>query len=136
MCSSNPRCMKCAGPHKSKDCPKPNRDTQPKCLHCNGAHTANFTDCPKNPFNRKPFSAVPENAWSDRAVLAKIKAPPIPTVEPNATSLNPAHSHTCIHFKASKSGSFFQTNVQYDVNNDEFLLKPNSKFLPDEKSNC
>ncbi|GBN73114.1 hypothetical protein AVEN_65922-1 [Araneus ventricosus] len=75
MCSRNLRCMKCAGLHKSKDCPKPSRDTQPKCLHCNGAHTSNFTDCPKNPFNRKPFPAAPENAWSDPAVLAKIKAP-------------------------------------------------------------
>ncbi|GBN29594.1 hypothetical protein AVEN_37229-1 [Araneus ventricosus] len=101
--------MKCAGPHKSKHCPKP-RDMQPNCLHCNGAHTANFTECPKNPLNRKLFPAAPENAWSDRAISAKIKFPPISTVEPNATSLYPAHSHTCavcIHFKASKSGSFF-----------------------------
>ncbi|GBN74422.1 hypothetical protein AVEN_252267-1 [Araneus ventricosus] len=81
--------MKCAGPHKSKDCPKP-RVTSPKCLHCNGVHTANFTGCPKNPINRKSFLAAPENAWSNPAVIAKIKAPPIPTVESTPTSLNPA----------------------------------------------
>ncbi|GBM70568.1 hypothetical protein AVEN_17248-1 [Araneus ventricosus] len=63
LCSRNPRCMKCAGPHKSKDCLKP-RDTPPKCLHCNGAHTASFTGCLKNPMNRKSFQVTPENAWS------------------------------------------------------------------------
>ncbi|GBN82404.1 Nucleic-acid-binding protein from transposon X-element [Araneus ventricosus] len=82
LCTRNPRCMKCAGPHRSRECPKP-KDTPPKCLHCNGPHTANFTGCPKNPVNRRTFSEAPENAWAYPAIIAKIKMPPTPAVEPN-----------------------------------------------------
>ncbi|GBN76416.1 RNA-directed DNA polymerase from mobile element jockey [Araneus ventricosus] len=78
--------MKCAGPHRSKECPKP-KDTPPKCLHCNGPHTANFTGCPKNPVNRRTFSEAPENAWADPVIISKIKMPPTPAVEPDP---NPA----------------------------------------------
>ncbi|GBM63526.1 hypothetical protein AVEN_73803-1 [Araneus ventricosus] len=81
--------MKCAELHKSKDCPKP-RDAPPKCLYCNGAHTAIFTGCPKISINRKSLPAAPENYWLDLAVIAKVKASPIPTVEPIPTSLNSA----------------------------------------------
>ncbi|GBN43939.1 hypothetical protein AVEN_268193-1 [Araneus ventricosus] len=98
-----------------------------------------FHRMPKEPLNREPFPAAPENAWSDRAVLTKIMAPTISTVEPNATSLNAATQfipRPAQFESTSKSVNFFQTNVQYDVNNNEFLLKPNGKFLPDEKSNC
>ncbi|GBN88367.1 hypothetical protein AVEN_242096-1 [Araneus ventricosus] len=71
LCTRNPRCMKCAGPHRS-EMPKP-KDTPPKCL-CNGL-TANFTGC-QNPVNRRTFSEAPENAWADPAIFAKIKIPP------------------------------------------------------------
>ncbi|GBL85315.1 putative RNA-directed DNA polymerase from transposon X-element [Araneus ventricosus] len=86
LCTRNPRCMRCAGPHRSREFPKP-KDTPPKCLHCNGPHTANFTGCPKNPVNRRTFSEAPENAWADSAIIVKIKMPPTPAVEPNP---NPA----------------------------------------------
>ncbi|GBO22578.1 putative RNA-directed DNA polymerase from transposon X-element [Araneus ventricosus] len=82
LCTRNPRCMKCAGPHRSRECPKP-KDTPPKCLHCNGPHTTNFTGCPKNPVNRRTFPEAPENAWADPAIIAKIEMPPTPAVEPN-----------------------------------------------------
>ncbi|GBM27726.1 Nucleic-acid-binding protein from transposon X-element [Araneus ventricosus] len=91
LCTRNPRCMKCAGPHRSRECPKP-KDTTPKCLHCNCPHTANFTGCPKNPVNRTNFSEAPENAWADPTIFAKMKMPPTPAVETNpnpATQFNP-----------------------------------------------
>ncbi|GBO44388.1 hypothetical protein AVEN_123042-1 [Araneus ventricosus] len=74
-CTRSPRCMKCAGNHWSRDCPKPT-DTPATCLHCGGNHTANYTGCPKNPLNRKSFPAAPTNAWSDPAALARIKEKP------------------------------------------------------------
>ncbi|GBO18446.1 putative RNA-directed DNA polymerase from transposon X-element [Araneus ventricosus] len=86
LCTRNPKCIKCAGPHRSRECPKP-KDTPSKCLHCNCPHTANFTGCPKNPINRRTFSVAPENAWADPAIIAKIKMSPTPAVEPNP---NPA----------------------------------------------
>ncbi|GBN61235.1 hypothetical protein AVEN_226505-1 [Araneus ventricosus] len=67
--------MKCAGNHWSRNCPKP-RETPAICFHCKGNHTANYYGCPKNPLNIKSFPTAPANAWSDPAVLAKIKETP------------------------------------------------------------
>lgn len=44
-CGASPRCVKCAGKHKAKDCTKP-LDVKPKCTNCNGDHTANYKKCP------------------------------------------------------------------------------------------
>ncbi|GBN31534.1 Nucleic-acid-binding protein from transposon X-element [Araneus ventricosus] len=82
LCTRNPRCMKCAGPHRYREYPK-SKDTPPKCLRCNDPHTANFTGCPKNPINRRTFPEAPENAWTDPSIIAKIKMPPTPAEEPN-----------------------------------------------------
>ncbi|GBN85974.1 hypothetical protein AVEN_201422-1 [Araneus ventricosus] len=74
-CTRDPRCMKCAGNHWSRDCPKP-KETPATCLHCKGNHTANYSGCPRNPLNRKSFPTAPANAWSDTAALAKVKETP------------------------------------------------------------
>ena len=44
-CNRRPRCVKCAGPHLSKDCPKKNWESQVKCALCNGNHPANYKGC-------------------------------------------------------------------------------------------
>lgn len=74
-CTRTPRCLKCAGNHWSRDCPKP-PDTPATCLHCSGNHTANYSGCPKNPLNRRSFPAPPPNAWSDPLAIAKVKEVP------------------------------------------------------------
>lgn len=43
-CGRNPRCVKCAGKHHTKDCNKP-ADTKPKCVHCGEQHPANYRGC-------------------------------------------------------------------------------------------
>ena len=44
-CNHQPRCVKCAGAHPSRECGKaPNEP--PTCANCSGGHTANFTSCP------------------------------------------------------------------------------------------
>lgn len=43
-CFKVPRCVKCAGKHKTSECVKPK--TQPaKCANCNEAHPANYRGC-------------------------------------------------------------------------------------------
>ncbi|GBN91012.1 putative RNA-directed DNA polymerase from transposon X-element [Araneus ventricosus] len=74
-CTRDPRCMKCAGNHWYRDCPKP-KETLATCLHCMGNHTANYSGCPQNPLNRKSFPTAPANAWSDPAALEKVKETP------------------------------------------------------------
>jgi hypothetical protein len=43
-CNKPPRCVKCAGPHLTSTCIKPN-STQPKCCHCGKNHPANYRGC-------------------------------------------------------------------------------------------
>jgi hypothetical protein len=43
-CNKDPRCVKCAGKHHTKDCKKP-KEAQPKCVHCGEAHPANYRGC-------------------------------------------------------------------------------------------
>lgn len=44
-CNLAYRCVKCAGPHDAKQCPKPNEEP-PKCCNCNGSHVASWKGCP------------------------------------------------------------------------------------------
>jgi len=43
-CNKDPRCVKCAGKHHTKECKKP-KEAQPKCVHCGEAHPANYRGC-------------------------------------------------------------------------------------------
>jgi len=43
-CSKDPRCVKCAGKHHTKECRKP-KEAKPKCVHCGEAHPANYRGC-------------------------------------------------------------------------------------------
>lgn len=44
-CRHDPRCVKCAGPHMTRDCTK-STDEPPKCCNCGGEHPASFRGCP------------------------------------------------------------------------------------------
>lgn len=44
-CNLAYRCVKCAGPHDAKQCPKKD-DEPPKCCNCNGDHVASWKGCP------------------------------------------------------------------------------------------
>lgn len=59
-CLMEPRCVKCAEKHLSKDCPLPppkdkNDRTGLKCANCGGNHTANYRGCKSYP---KKFNSV------------------------------------------------------------------------------
>lgn len=43
-CSSNPKCVKCAGDHHTKDCIK-EKKAVPKCANCSERHPANYRGC-------------------------------------------------------------------------------------------
>ncbi|GBN34799.1 hypothetical protein AVEN_92851-1 [Araneus ventricosus] len=46
FCQREPVCMKCAGPHDKRNCPKPS-ETPEMIAICEGDHTANYTGCPE-----------------------------------------------------------------------------------------
>ncbi|GBM13883.1 hypothetical protein AVEN_44135-1 [Araneus ventricosus] len=82
FCQRDPKYLKCAGNHLTKNCVKP-ADTPAKCCHCNGPHTANFSGCPQNLLNKKQekeakqkrntLNPVPQNAWSNSAAIDKFR---------------------------------------------------------------
>lgn len=43
-CSKEPRCVRCAGKHESKNCDKPS-DSNPKCVNCGEEHPASYRGC-------------------------------------------------------------------------------------------
>ena len=44
-CNYPPKCVKCAGPHPTRECTKA-REVAPVCVNCAGTHTANYSKCP------------------------------------------------------------------------------------------
>ena len=47
-CKSEAKCMRCAKPHKSSECPGKGKESfRPKCINCNGEHVAASRECPK-----------------------------------------------------------------------------------------
>lgn len=60
-CYKKPKCVKCAGEHRSKDCPAP-KDSTPKCANCGKNHTSNHRGC-----------AVYEDKLQRRAIPVKKK---------------------------------------------------------------
>ena len=47
-CKKDQKCVRCAGPHKSTDCPDKNKETLiVKCSNCNGNHVAASKECSK-----------------------------------------------------------------------------------------
>lgn len=63
QCKMQPRCVKCAGGHKSMDCPLgKGKIEQVKCCNCSGTHAASFRGCPKFPENKKKFNSTPVSA--------------------------------------------------------------------------
>jgi len=44
-CCASPRCVKCAGNYKAKDCTKPPEE-KPKCTNCEADYIANYKKCP------------------------------------------------------------------------------------------
>ncbi|GFT43530.1 RNA-directed DNA polymerase from mobile element jockey, partial [Nephila pilipes] len=77
-CTREPKCVKCAGIHLTRECTKA-AGTPPKCCLCDGEHPANYLACPRNPINHppKPKDAPPPvNRWRLRAAARA------PRVEP------------------------------------------------------
>lgn len=46
-CMLSPRCLKCAGPHETRQCADQKTPLVIKCINCDGNHTANNIECPR-----------------------------------------------------------------------------------------
>ena len=61
-CNAPYRCMKCAEPHSTHECPKP-KTTPPLCANCNSPHVSTYHSCPMNPVNlKKTYSGATKSS--------------------------------------------------------------------------
>lgn len=79
FCAVAPACVKCAGPHLTRDCTK-KIEQPPKCVNCGGAHPANYRSCTKSP-NAASYAKV--------ATAAQVR----PLTGPQKPSYTPSPSH-------------------------------------------
>ncbi|CAH1105301.1 unnamed protein product [Psylliodes chrysocephalus] len=75
-CQRNPKCLKCAADHWTKDCLK-TPDTPAKCANCLEAHPSSYSKCPeyikvleamesKKPVSLRPAPIPSDNPWKIR----------------------------------------------------------------------
>ncbi|GBN58245.1 Nucleic-acid-binding protein from transposon X-element [Araneus ventricosus] len=81
QCTRDPVCLKCAGPHPTRQCQK-QTDTPAKCALCGGDHTANYSGCSKHPSNLLP-PEPPTSRWSADNPLSKTLAASAPKTRIN-----------------------------------------------------
>lgn len=133
-CGASPRCVKCAGKHKAKDCTKP-LEVKPKCTNCNGDHTANYKKCP----------AITQESEKRRSLKPKIlnqltHAKIQPQIQNNATdSSNQNISHPNTSYaehtkpKVNKSISELQNlvvNISSENNDAKTIINTIVALLP------
>jgi len=81
-CNYPPKCVKCAGDHKTDDCSK-TRDQPAKCVLCGGAHPANYKGCltytelKKKTRNRQP--TIEGTIQPNQAMISENHFPTLPT---------------------------------------------------------
>lgn len=86
-CTAAPKCMKCAGPHLSRECTK-SPNTPAKCANCGGPHTSNAPICSKNP-NQATSTTMPPNISPGTTFSQATAAPVAPSIWQNTTSHSP-----------------------------------------------
>lgn len=76
-CTANARCVKCAGNHKSDECPRPDHseDIPPTCVNCGGNHTANYRGCKSFP-SGKNKGTKPRNTPASTPISNSASQPP------------------------------------------------------------
>lgn len=74
-CKFEPRCVKCAQGHQTKNCPHRGKIT-PKCANCGQDHVASYGGCPMNPLNRRKNKEKEKTKGKQNSAPAKKPPPP------------------------------------------------------------
>ena len=124
FCNLNAVCVKCAGKHKTIDCPKNNNENSPKCALCSGNHTANYKGCEiyKN-LKIQRFSKVQNKKQNvENPNIQNVTKPiPIPSVQINSKEQTDSYASV-----AAKTTNNNTHNIQ---NNDFSELKQMMKEM-------
>ena len=123
FCNLNPVCVKCAGKHKTSDCPKKNDENSPKCALCSSNHTANYKGCEiyKNPKIQR-FPKVPnkQQNMQNQNIQNLTKTIPMQSVQTNTKEQTESYA------SVAKTSNNNIPNVQ---NNDFSELKQMMKEM-------
>lgn len=134
-CFMKPICVKCAGPHASKECPPDkekdeNGKIQDRKLFCTHHHTANYRACTK----RKEFIArqksfkkpISRKTFVEAPVLNDVNFPSIPTFQNPRTPAWAKQNANQNRFKPSNNqNDLFTPEECFNIFN-EFITKMSS----------
>lgn len=102
-CRFNSACMKCAGPHKTPDCP-PNDNLKIKCANCQEGHTSNYSG----------FKFHPRNIKNNRSAATRNSNIPF-----NSNHVNPTLSYSNLT-KGAPLQVLQTPNTPPSLNNENF----------------
>ena len=122
-CHIDPRCVKCAGPHKTSECQK-ERSVDASCANCGGKHTANYRGCPEYKKKTKLIQKINQKIQNppkskNRPPLNRENFPQLP--KQNFTQFKPNYSQ-------AYKNHFINPNSQEDTENLSDLLSNLSKL--------
>lgn len=136
------RCVKCAQPHKTSDCPKKDRSTPAQCALCQGSHPANYKGCDvyKEILSRKSNKSQLKrgaiqkrsNNTEDISKQAEVPVVSLPT-KPKNTSRNTQNTYARIARQESSTIPEQQnTNDGIPTHThiilEQLIMKQNEKF--------
>lgn len=141
-CHLQPICVKCAGGHKSKECPLDNeRDENGKipdrrlfCHHCTHHHTANYNKCVKRlefiarqkTFGKNKTNQQRPNQFVPAPELASSR---FPAIQRNLNSNLPPWQSQNLHPQFNSTQSNFNTSFhQSSTKNSQDLFTPEQCF--------
>lgn len=135
VCHLEPRCLKCAGSHKTTECKKPK--TEPaKCANCGEPHPANYTGCRLHPKQLK--ARREENKTIGQFAKNDIKFSEMPKIISNSSSTDsvPKSYSDALRFKSSKTPSTSNTDDLQSLDDTINKLTQISKLLDKIEAQC
>jgi hypothetical protein len=124
-CRKNPRFVKCAAQHLTRECPRKTKDDNVKCVNCHEKHPANYRGCmihkkynknipkTKRTSHRKKTTSNRSNLRSDCTRTnrtASNKRTPTPHNEHGTSSKRPNRTQTNDEKPARSDGHAHQLN--------------------------
>lgn len=142
-CGKHPRCVKCAGKHKTIECQKPVQQ-QPKCCNCGEAHPANYRRCEVAKELQKIRDLRTTSKKSDRPFVKNLldQAPnnlqkiPIKQIAERKfpTNIGPTYSQVVKESTGSEDTNILQQILEKLTKQNEFTIALEKRLLRLEKA--
>lgn len=137
------RCVKCAGEHKTTDCPKKDRNTPATCALCFGDHPANYKGCQVyKEIRARKTTWIVNNKTKPVVQNTLAKPPPIEEYPPLKTQINTGQkinsqlnnthnpSNALTYLRAAQHSNRITEDIQPQPTNklEEIIIKQSEKI--------